>query len=246
MAPKSKDAAWAHAKVVEGKIYCRYCKKLIKGGGIHRLKQHLAGIRGNVAPCEVDSEVIGEIRLELLQQFEQYEVEKTNQREREAEIGKKRHLAEMIGRSAPYSEYEGSSSIPSPSPNFKDTYQYVPPPSETNVSKKGSIHSFFSPQNTPSNAAASRPIQPTIDAHWKKQYRMTAHEYIARWWYDADIPFNAARSPYFQPMWDSVVAAGKGFKGPSLHDLRGSLLQKEIESLNVYFKEFKESRAITR
>ena len=83
MAPKSKDAAWAHAEVVEGKIYCRYCKKLIKGGGIHRLKQHLAGIRGNVAPCEADSEVIGEIRLELLQQFEQYEVEKTNQRERE-------------------------------------------------------------------------------------------------------------------------------------------------------------------
>ena len=81
MPPKSKDPAWTHAYVVEGKIYC---KLLIKGGGIHRLKQHLVGIRGNVAPCEVDSEVIGEIRLELQQQFEQYEVEKTNQKEREA------------------------------------------------------------------------------------------------------------------------------------------------------------------
>ena len=129
----------------------------------------------------------------------------------------------MIGRSAPHSEYEGSSSIPSP--NFRDTFQYVPPPLETNLSKKGSnIQSYFSPQNTSDNAIASRPIQPTIYVHWKKQYKITAHEYRARWWYDADIPFNAARSPYFQPMWDFVVVAGKGFKGLSMHDLRGSLL----------------------
>ena len=96
------------------------------------------------------------------------------------------------------------------------------------MSKKGSnIQSYFSPQNTSDNVVASRPIQPTIDAHWKKKYKVTAHEYIARWWYDADIPFNAAHSPYFQPMWDYVVVAGKGFKGLGMHDLRGSLLQKE-------------------
>ena len=82
MVLKSKDTAWIHADVVEGKIYCKYCKKFIKGGDIHRLKQHLAAIRGNVAPCEADSKVIGEIRLELQQQFEQYELEKTNQNER--------------------------------------------------------------------------------------------------------------------------------------------------------------------
>ena len=134
MPPKSKDLAWTHADVVEGKIYCKYCNKWIKGGGIHRLKQHLDAIRENVAPREVDSKVIGEIRLDLQQQFEDYEVEKTNQKEREAEKGKKRHLAEMM-KIVPHTEYEGSSSIPSP--NFRDTFQYVPP-SQTNVSKKGS------------------------------------------------------------------------------------------------------------
>ena len=125
-------------------------------------------------------------------------------------------------RYAPHAEYEGSSSIPYP--NFRDTFLYVRP-LQTNVSKKGSnIQSYFSPQNTSDNVVASRPIQAaTIEAHWKKQYKVTTHEYIAIWWYDADIPFNATRSPYFQPMWDSVVAAGKGFKGPSMHDLRGSI-----------------------
>ena len=55
---------------LKGRYIANIAKKLIKGEGIHRLKQHLAAIRGNVAPCEVDSEVIGEIRLELQQQFE--------------------------------------------------------------------------------------------------------------------------------------------------------------------------------
>ena len=50
-------------------------------------------------------------------------------------------------------------------------------------------------------------------------------------------------------MWDVVIAAGKGFKCPSMHDLRGSLLQKEIVSLlqkeivsiDEYLKDFKQS-----
>ena len=84
-------------------------------------------------------------------------------------------------------------------------------------------------------------VQPTLDDHWKKKYKEVAYEYIARWWYDADLPFNAARSSYYQPMWDVVIAAGKGFKGPSMHDLRGSLLQKEIVSIEEYLKDFKQS-----
>jgi hypothetical protein len=44
-------------------------------------------------------------------------------------------------------------------------------------------------------------------------------------------------------MWDYVIAAGKGFKGPSRHDLRGSLLQKGVLSIQEYLKEFKDSWA---
>ena len=68
-------------------------------------------------------------------------------------------------------------------------------------------------------------------------------DYIARWWYDVDIPFNVARSPYYEHMFDATFAAGKGFKGPTMHELRGSLLQKEIVSIDEYLKEFKNSWA---
>lgn len=46
------------------KIKCKYCHKVMLGGGISRLKQHLAGERGNVAPCE---EVPEEVKLQIQQ-----------------------------------------------------------------------------------------------------------------------------------------------------------------------------------
>ena len=65
MAPKARDPARVHADVVEGEIYCKYCKKLIKGGGIFRLKQHLVAIKGQVKACEAPLDVIGQIRVDM-------------------------------------------------------------------------------------------------------------------------------------------------------------------------------------
>jgi hypothetical protein len=52
---RSDDPAWAHAHTVSearNNTICLYCNKLIKRGGITRLKYHLAGIRGQVEPCK--------------------------------------------------------------------------------------------------------------------------------------------------------------------------------------------------
>jgi len=128
-----------------------------------------------------------------------------------------------------------------------DPFRYVPPPLELDrkPKKKKNIQSYFPP--SPSSVSVSQPsqAQPTLDSHWKKQYKESAFEYIARWCYDANIPSNAACSPYCQPMWNSVAAARKGFKGPSMFDLRGSLLEKEVLSIDQYLKDFKDSWAKT-
>jgi hypothetical protein len=60
MALKVKDPAWIHVDLVDEEIYCKYCKKCIKGGGgIHRLKEHLTGIRGQVDQCMAPLDKIG-------------------------------------------------------------------------------------------------------------------------------------------------------------------------------------------
>eukprot|EP00253_Pinus_taeda_P024053 PITA_24053 len=115
------------------------------------------------------------------------------------------------------------------------------------MKKKGdmNIKSYFTV--TPSSPLdahgpqASRTLQPTLDDHWKKELRETACDYICRWWYDVDIPFNAYRSPYYELMFDAIHAAGKDFTGPTMHEIRGYRLQKEIASINEYLKNFKDS-----
>jgi hypothetical protein len=50
----SKKIAWSHAKAdadSRNAIICLHCGKKIGGGGITRLKYHLAGVPGQVEPC---------------------------------------------------------------------------------------------------------------------------------------------------------------------------------------------------
>ena len=57
MAPKEKrDPAWVHCQLINGKMVCNYCQKEVGGGGIHRIKQHLAHTRGQIKPCKFVSE----------------------------------------------------------------------------------------------------------------------------------------------------------------------------------------------
>ena len=68
-----------------------------------------------------------------------------------------------------------------------------------------------------------------------------ASECIARLWYDADIPFNASRSIYYQPMLDAIASCGPSFKGLGYEDLRGPLLKNEVERVQEYLIEFTNS-----
>ena len=50
------DPAWEHVskeRYTNGRktLICLYCKKIVKGGGIHRMK-HLVGVKGNIGPCK--------------------------------------------------------------------------------------------------------------------------------------------------------------------------------------------------
>jgi len=247
MAPKAKDSAWVHCDVIDGKMVCRFCQKCIGGGGILRLKHHLAGIRGNVTPCDAPNVVLGPIRAEYLAKLEKFEETKAREKAIQDEISRKREIVEMMRESGYENEeydIQDSSSIPS----TNNPFQYVPPVGKrSNPTKRPNLMSYFSSNANPTTTASasmSQPTpsrQPTLDQHWKKQCKEASHQYIARWWYDSDIPFNAANSPYYQAMWDSVFVAGKGFKGPTAHDLRGALLQQEISSIDEYLAEYKES-----
>ncbi|KAJ6916658.1 hypothetical protein NC652_019903 [Populus alba x Populus x berolinensis] len=57
---------------------------------------------------------------------------------------------------------------------------------------------------------------------------------MTRWWYDINVPFNDAKSYYYQSMINVITSMKLGFKGLSYHDLKGSFLKGSIHDVHEY------------
>jgi hypothetical protein len=148
------------------------------GGGIRRLKEHLAGVKGQVKSCEAPLEVIGPIREEMQKVLNDYQVRKAREKSIQDEIGRKRPAN-------PTFDYEDSPSLHSTGVRHRDPFHYIPPPIDTSENtinpptskRKNTIQSYFTPPPTSgsnnANVSQIQPTQsqPTLDDHWKKQYR---------------------------------------------------------------------------
>lgn len=73
MVPKRKatDIGWKHGTALDGdkrKVKCNYCAKIVSGG-ITRLKQHVAGISGNVEPCPSAPKEVSDLIRQTFKEF---------------------------------------------------------------------------------------------------------------------------------------------------------------------------------
>ncbi|KAL0925240.1 hypothetical protein M5K25_003558 [Dendrobium thyrsiflorum] len=62
------DIAWNHFIEIKGtdgkrQYKCLYCGIAYKGGGINRMKQYLAGVKGNITACKLDAYLCSMISL---------------------------------------------------------------------------------------------------------------------------------------------------------------------------------------
>ncbi|KAL0359857.1 UNVERIFIED_CONTAM: hypothetical protein Sangu_0835100 [Sesamum angustifolium] len=77
------DITWNHVveKLVDGKkiICCLYCGKVSTGGGINRMKQHLAGKKGEIRPCQ---KVPLDVRYQMEQSIKEFVEKKRENLER--------------------------------------------------------------------------------------------------------------------------------------------------------------------
>ncbi|RWR86266.1 DNA binding protein [Cinnamomum micranthum f. kanehirae] len=62
---------------------------------------------------------------------------------------------------------------------------------------------------------------------------------VGRFWFDANLPFNATRSKFCQPVADGIATVGPGYKVPSYHDLRGKILGNIILEVNAFMEHYK-------
>lgn len=64
---------------------------------------------------------------------------------------------------------------------------------------------------------------------------------VARFMYDAGLPFTASNSFFFQQMADAIAVAGPGYKMPSYHSLRSKLLNRIVQDAVAYCEELRKT-----
>nr|XP_043634832.1 uncharacterized protein LOC122605932 [Erigeron canadensis] len=203
-----RDIAWRHVSLSHdefGKnIYtCDYCKNVFRGGGIFRMKQHLAGIKGSVKSC---FKVPRDVKFEML-----------------------RALGHKVsgGVGIVKMETEDASSSKNAAP-------------KTSLGKRNTS-CISDNRRSCFQQGIQDPSQPSIKSIWHSKERIhDADLAIALWLYDAGIPLSVVNSPYFPIAMSKIAAMGNGYKGPSSHAMRVSLLADAKQSVNLIVDSYRE------
>ncbi|XP_025661739.1 uncharacterized protein [Arachis hypogaea] len=199
------DLAWKYValQIVNGKpqYQCLFCLQVFNGGGIHRMKKHLAKVTGDVKKCPKVPYDVEKQMESLLKDIQ------ANKKKRKVSFGEEGgdEVEDAIDEAIQEEqEQQRTSNQQGVGGDPKKKAKVIPP--------------MFAPRTTPG-------AQPSIKS--VLQNKEAIHEVdkrFARWLLDCKIPFNAVMSPYFQDMLDGVAGIGPGYKGPSYDKLRVHLL----------------------
>ena len=82
------DPAWEHFNLradEKGRntFTCVYCRQTYKGGGINRMKKHLAGIKGDIGSCK---KVSHDVRYQMLEYVKEFELKKKAEKQHQEEM----------------------------------------------------------------------------------------------------------------------------------------------------------------
>ncbi|XP_010256843.1 PREDICTED: uncharacterized protein LOC104597134 [Nelumbo nucifera] len=254
------DPAWKHCQMFRNgdryRLKCIYCGKMFSGGGIHRIKEHLAGQKGNAATC---LNVQPEVR-QLMQQSLDGGVLKRKKKlkiaEEKTDASPSPLLLEGTTTPAPPNELDtfatpgeatsGFQLITAPAPdtveqnsgllaNREEEMGQVTDRS-TDKRKRGRMENFSPPPVLPDAPPIGSNL--TIGPGKGKEHVNLA---IGRFLYDIGAPLDAVNSVYFQPMIEAILSEGQGLKPPSYHDLRGWILKNSVEEVKSIVDQYKGS-----
>nr|XP_034891250.1 uncharacterized protein LOC118031061 [Populus alba] len=252
------DLAWGHCREApelsvgckKTKLVCLYCAKVFAGGGINRFKQHLAGAKGEVGQCR---KCPPDVRHQMLLNLKGNVETKKRIREMQADFNpfnaqQREHEKLMIRQL----EYDDGDDEEEEEDEDVNTKKHMLPPK---VAKKKKIQStgtvkqsttsygkqkksatlgtYFMPRTTPG-------AQKSLQNCWQRKEAVERCDLaLAKWMFDACVPFNAVNSVYYQHAIDAVTTMGPGYKGPNLHAIRGYYLAKAVDEVKIYVESYR-------
>ncbi|KAL5738552.1 hypothetical protein ACOSP7_031313 [Xanthoceras sorbifolium] len=78
--------------------------------------------------------------------------------------------------------------------------------------------------------------QPNISEALFKERTHKVHQHIAKWVYEAGVPFNAIANDSFKQVVEAIGQFGPGYKPPSQYQLREPLLREEVQKTKDVLK----------
>ncbi|XP_019181680.1 PREDICTED: uncharacterized protein LOC109176742 [Ipomoea nil] len=215
---KSNDVGWDYGVLNDptkssDKIKCLLCKKVMSGG-VYRIKEHIAGISGNVSKCPIASK---EDQIKSRDALIMAKNKEKNKRAEELNI-----RAEVnIG------SHESLSNTPTNSidvDELQESEQMRPPRPIGPMDK-------FANQINPEISLSSRrgPAQQRIIEAFDKERVNRVKEYICRWAYEAAVPFHVLEKDSFKLMIEAAGQFGPGVQTPNRYELSETYLNKEVD-----------------
>lgn len=257
LTPQKQDSAWKHCEVYKYgdrvQMRCLYCRKMFKGGGITRVKEHLAGKKGQGTICD---QVPEEVRL-FLQQC----IDGTVRRQRKR---RKSSPGPLPIAYFPPCEVETQVVVPSDANNgFKSPSSDVVAGQSTGRTKQRTYRSrknnnaFDRSDLANVEIGGANDISDLIGRDMdnlipvaissvknivhpsSKDREKTVHMAVGRFLFDIGADFDAVNSVNFQPFIDAIVSGGFGVSVPTHEDLRGWILKSCVEEMKKEIDECK-------
>ncbi|XP_073036746.1 uncharacterized protein [Primulina eburnea] len=221
----SGDIGWDTAVLVDPQnhksVKCTLCGK-VTTGGIYRHKIHISGILGKgVKACtKATGEQKEKCRLAL-------EDNKSKKREKLLNESKLRNDVVM---SLNICEDED------------DEIAIIERGSKKRSTDMGPMDQFAKPINVDdaSMSANKKMRQQNINDAIAKKRLLQVHQYLARWVYEAGIPFHAIDNDSFKKFVEALGQYGPGYIPPSQYQLREPLLKGEVEKTKETLKKQEE------
>lgn len=230
-----RDLAWQHCQMYkkEGKVLikCLYCGKIFNGGGIYRIKEHLAGRVGNGPVC---SKVHPDVRRQMQ--------ENLNVRGLVVKKRKKQKLAlEAPSHHAGTSEVQTLASqcnmncdmdLLTVTDTLHDANVIFNREDEREImgdriggEEIEEVPMLAHPQNCHSLFIDNDAVTDlrTVNDHVQMA--------IGRFLFYAGIPFDAVDSIYFQRMIEAIASQGSHIVSPSCNDLRSWILKTSVKEV---------------
>ncbi|XP_024005684.1 uncharacterized protein LOC112082292 [Eutrema salsugineum] len=244
LTPQKQDNAWKHCEIYKYgdrlQMRCLYCRKMFKGGGITRVKEHLAGKKGQGTICD---QVPGDVRL-FLQQCIDGTVRRQRKR-RNPSSEEPLPVADLPPCEGETMVVQGDVNNGFTSPGSSDVVVQNENMSvsrtkqRTYRSKKSAFENGVGASNNSELIGrdmdnlipvAISSVKNIVHPSFRDKEN-TVHMAIGRFLFGIGADFDAVNSANFQPMIDAIASGGFGVSAPTHDDLRGWILKNCVEEI---------------